>query len=165
MEHFDMCVSCGDGMLTYHKASPNDIEQLYQLCKRLIDDYESIDSIDYDRVLKWVHRKLESSINEYTVICVDGEKAGFYHFYQTEEGEYELDDLYVFPEHQGRGIGSEVIKRCCASVSEPVMLYVFVKNQRAVSLYQRLGFVTVKTVNGSRYIMKRDSSEQGQDAL
>ena len=66
---------------------------------------------------------------------------------------YELDDLYLFPEFQNKGIGSMVIKKCCLAVNEPVMLYVFVRNDRAVTLYKRLGFEIIKTINESRYIM------------
>jgi len=63
----------------------------------------------------------------------------------------------VFPEFQSHGIGSEVIKKCCASVDVPVMLYVFVKNKKEVSLYERLGFKVVETIHNSRYIMKNDN--------
>lgn len=143
-------------MITYEKASVCDIEAIYSLCKGLIDDYENIDSIDYDKVLKWVRRKLESSIDEYTAVFMAGEKAGYFHFYQNEEGEYELDDLYIFPEYRNRGIGTDIIKRCC-SVKAPVMLYVFIKNERAVALYKRLGFKIRQTVGGSRYIMRKEA--------
>ncbi len=150
-------------MITYKKAAACDIEQLYRLCKQLIDDYEDIDSIDYDKVLGWVRRKLESSIGEYTAIYSEHEKVGYYHFYKNENGEYELDDLYILPEYRDRGIGSEVIKKCCSSVAAPVMLYVFVKNKRAIALYQRLGFKIIRTVNGSRYIMRREADAMGKD--
>lgn len=143
--------------IIYSNATADDIEQIYQLCKKLIDDYENIDSIDYDMVLKWVHRKIENSIDEYTVIFVDGKKAGYYHFYKNEDGENELDDLYIFSEYQNQGIGSKIIKKCCTSVDEPVILYVFIKNKRAVSLYKRHGFEIVKTVHNSRYIMKKEN--------
>lgn len=43
--------------VTYDKATIGDIEKIYKLCRQLIDDYENIDSIDYDRVLQWVHIK------------------------------------------------------------------------------------------------------------
>ena len=42
-------------------------------------------------------------------------------------------------------------------MNEPVTLYVFIKNEKAVSLYERLGFVIVETIKDSRYIMKRDN--------
>ncbi len=143
-------------MITYEKAEICDIERIYCLCKQLIDDYENIDRIDYEKVMKWVRRKIESSIDEYTAVYVSGEKAGYYHFYQNEDGEYEIDDLYIFSEYQNRGIGTEIIKKCCSSVNAPVMLYVFVKNEKAVALYQRLGFKVIRTVNGSRYVMRRE---------
>ena len=65
--------------------------------------------------------------------------------------------MYVFLEFQNQGIGSGVIKKCCASVNAPVILYVFINNQRAVSLYKRLGFDIAETINGSRYIMRNEN--------
>ena len=141
--------------ITYGRAANEDVARIYQFCKQLIDDYENIENIDYDRVLGWVQKKIEHCISEYTVIYADGKKAGYYHFYKNEDAEFEIDDLYIFPEFQNRGIGSAVIRKCCSAVDEPVMLYVFIQNQRAISLYKRLGFEVVKTVNDSRFIMKR----------
>lgn len=140
--------------LSYKKAEKEDIEKIFVWSKQLVDDYEDLECIDYDRVLKWLRRKIEDSFFEYTAVYADGCKAGYYHFFLNEDGKYELDDLYIFPEHRNRGIGSEIIERCCTSVSKPVMLYVFIKNVRAIALYKRHGFETVKTINGSRYIMQ-----------
>lgn len=143
--------------ITYQPATAADITPIYELCEKLIQDYEQLEKINLPLVMDWVRRKLEKSIGEYTAVCADGEKAGYYHFYRNADGLYEIDDLYVLPPFRNRGIGTGVINRCCASVQEPVMLYVFIKNQRAVSLYQRLGFRIVETVRGSRYIMRKDN--------
>jgi len=141
--------------ITYEIASATDIEPVYELCKGLILEYEDLASIDLEKVLCWVRRKLETSIGEYTVIRAEGEKAGYFHFFRNEDGEYEIDDLYVFPEFRGRGIGTRAVRRCCASVDVPVMLYVFAKNEGAVALYKRLGFEITEKISGSRYIMRR----------
>lgn len=146
--------------ITYQGARPEDIEPIYALCKELIHRYEQLETIDYDRVMAWVRRKIQASIGEYTVVYANGQKAGYYHFYKNEDGQFEIDDLYVFPEFQNQGIGSGVIKKCCASVSAPVMLYVFIENKRAVSLYKRLGFEVIQIVHGSRYMMKRNNSRR-----
>ena len=114
--------------ITYDTAKIEDIDPIYQLCRQLILDYENLNNIDSDRVLSWVHKKIEKSVDEYTVVCVDGHKAGYYHFYKNEDGSFEIDDLYIFQEFQNKGIGSSVIRRCCSAVREPVMLYVFIKN-------------------------------------
>lgn len=143
-------------MIDCEMATAYDIEPIYRLCKELIDAYEDISSIDYERVLKWVRAKIEGSINEYAAVFKGDEKVGYFHFYKNRDGEYELDDLYVLPKYRGRGIGTEIIERCCAWVAAPVMLYVFIKNEKAVALYKRLGFEIVQTVNGSRYIMRRE---------
>lgn len=141
--------------ITYQTATEADIVPIYELCRSLILAYENLESIDFSQVMQWVRRKIEKSIGEYTVICADGQKAGYYHFFRNDDGKFELDDLYIFPAFQNQGIGSGAVKKCCASVNAPVMLYVFIKNTRAIALYQRLGFEIFETVHGSRYIMRK----------
>ncbi len=144
--------------MIYKCADLTDVEQIFRFNKRLIDDYEDVEKIDYEKVLAWVRRKIEKSIEEYTTVYENDEKVGYYHFYKNQDGEYELDDLYIFPKYRNKGIGSGIIEKCCSSVDEAVMLYVFIKNERAVALYKRLGFTVVEEVSGSRYIMKRESA-------
>ena len=64
-------------------------------------------------------------------------------------------DDHMFSEFQNRGIGTAIIEKCCASVEEPVVLYVFIKNKKAVLLYERTGFEIAETIKDSRYVMKR----------
>lgn len=142
-------------MITYTPATADDITPIYLQCKQHIDTYENRNAIDYDRVMQWVRRKVEIKIGEYTVISVNGQKAGYYRFCKNEVGMPEIDDLYLFPEYQNQGVGTAVIQRCCAAVNEPVMLYVFIRNKRAFFLYQRLGFQITETIGDSRYIMVR----------
>lgn len=142
--------------ITYQKATDADIEPIYALCRALIDTYEDIGLIDYLKVLRWVHEKIRHAIGEYTVVYANGEKSGYYHFFKNGDGVYELDDLYVFEPFQNRGIGTQVLRRCCSEVNEPVMLYAFKENRRAVSLYRRMGFEIIKTVHETRYVMQYD---------
>ena len=143
--------------ITYQKATADDIEPIYALCEQLINDFEQLESIDYPKVMNWIRKKIENSIDKYTVIYANEQKAGYYHFYKNDDEQFEIDDLYVFTKFQNQGVGSEVIKKCCASVNAPVVLYVFIDNKRAVSLYKRLGFEIAETIHGSRYIMKNEN--------
>lgn len=138
--------------ITYEAATRWDIPVLFRLAKDLIDRCEILENIDYQKVLAWVQRKLEAQIQGYERILCDGVHAGYVHVIPGEECT-ELDDLFVFPEHQGRGIGTEVIRRCIRGSCPPVMLYVFIRNEGAIRLYRRLGFRVTETVHGSRYIM------------
>ena len=141
--------------ITFKPADNSDIETVYLLSKDLIDRYENIENINYDMVLNWVKDKINKSINEYTSVYLDYKKCGYYHFYRNEEGSYEIDGLYILDNYQNRGIGTYVIRTLLNSINEPVMLYVFIKNEKAVSLYKRLGFKVIRNIKDSRYIMEK----------
>ena len=143
--------------LSYGPALPEDVDVLYRLNQELIDRYEDVQNIPYEKVLAWVRRKIETSIGSYTRIYADGNHAGFYRFVPGD-GEMELDDLYLFPEFQNQGIGTRVIEKCCDETDRPVMLYVFLRNTEAVKLYSRLGFEIRETLGNSRYIMVRKNT-------
>ena len=145
--------------LLFKPASIDDIEAIYLLCKDLIDKYEDKSVIDYQKVLLWVKNKIENSIYEYQQIYYQGNRAGYVHCFINEDGIYEIDDLYIFDEFQNKTIGTTVIKQICEKCDHDVMLYVFIKNKRAVSLYRRLGFEIVKTINNSRYIMVKSKAD------
>lgn len=142
--------------LSYQLALPEDVDTIFRFNKDLIDRYENIQDISYDDVLGWVRRKIEKAIHTYTRIYADGVHVGFYRFVANEE-KMELDDLYIFPEFQSRGIGTCVIEKCCVETEKPVMLYVFIRNTGAWKLYQRLGFEIRENIRGSRYIMVREN--------
>ena len=68
----------------------------------------------------------------------------------------ELDDLYVLPGFQNRGIGSAILQRCITMSAKPLYLYVFSRNIRAISFYERFGFCVQKTIGNTRLIMARN---------
>ncbi len=140
-------------LLEFKKAQTEDAEVIFRLCKENIDKYEDIDSIPYDEVIAWVRRKINKSISEYTRIYKDGALCGYYRFH-PDDGEYELDDFYLFEEYRGQGIGSAVLEKCLFEADKTVYLYVFKRNEGAVRLYKRFGF-EVREDLGTRYIMEK----------
>ena len=139
--------------LSYEKATESDIEAIYEFNKYVIDRYENIQNIEYEKVLNWVHRKIETYIDEYQRILFDGELAGYYRFHQDGD-KMELDDLYIFPQYRNQQIGTTIIEKCLLETDLPVYLFVFIKNTKAVELYKRIGFEIVETIQDSRYIMQ-----------
>lgn len=139
--------------LTFLPASETDIEPIFNLSRNLILKYEDTASIDLLRILAWVRRKIDEHIHEYRRILREGVHVGYYRLFTGELGR-ELDDLYIFPEYQNQGIGTEIISRCCAQ--GPLSLYVFTKNTGALSLYRRLGFREIQTVGSTRLILRKE---------
>lgn len=139
--------------LLFEKATGSDIESIYEFNKYLIDRYENVQNIEYDKILSWVQRKIETYIEEYQRILFDGELAGYYRFHQDGD-KMELDDLYIFPQYRNQQIGTTIIEKCLLETDLPVYLFVFIKNTKAVELYKRIGFEIVETIQDSRYIMQ-----------
>ena len=138
--------------LTYLPAEKEDILPIFRQAKQLIDSYEDLTSIDYDKVMAWMERKITDSIGEYTCVWQDGQKAAYYHL--CEDGE--LDDVYVLPQYRGKGIGSAIVRRCIDQSEAPLYLYVFSRNTDAIRLYARFGFEKDQTVSKTRLILRRN---------
>ena len=146
--------------LQFASAKECDIERIYDSNKELIEAYEDVENIDYDKVLQWVLKKIKTRIDEYVAVFLDGRKVGYYHFYPSE-GKMELDDLYIFPEFRSKGIGSAIIQKCMEESDSTIFLYVFAKNVHAIALYEKLGFKIVKNIRDTRYIMEREAGMHG----
>ena len=139
--------------LMYEKARPEDAPVIFGFAKELIETYETDPDLDLNMALAWTKRKIEKRIGEYTRVLADGKTAAFFRF--VPDGErMELDDLYVLPAFRDRGIGTAVLRRCVAE-GRPVYFYVFMKNTRAIDLYEREGFRKVEDVSPTRMVMAR----------
>ena len=138
--------------LHFTVADESDTPAIFTQAKDLIDHYEDVTSIDYERVLAWVKEKIETHISEYRCVLVAGQKAAYYRF--CEDGE--LDDVYVLPAFQGQGLGSEILKRCIAASKKDIYLYVFRNNIRAIKFYERFGFTVRESVGNTRFVMARN---------
>lgn len=140
--------------IQYLPATPEDRQTLYRLNEALIRKYEDMASVDWEAISHFVRRKLELRLNEYSCIYCGGKKAGFFRFCRSGD-DYELDDLYILPEFQNRGIGTGVLKKCIAEADGDIFLYVFSQNTGALRLYERMGFAVTSQVSPTRYRMVR----------
>lgn len=136
------------------KASKEDAKEVFMFAKNLIDKYEDVENIKYDKVLDWVKNKILNNISEYNAIICDNEKVGFIHFVNGDDKD-ELDDFYIYPQFRNKGIGSQVLKNIIENQNKPIFLYVFAKNEGAIKLYKKFGFTITQKAGTTRYIMER----------
>jgi ribosomal protein S18 acetylase RimI-like enzyme len=77
-------------------------------------------------------------------------------YVHRREKEIRLVDIALLPEHRNAGIGSELLRELIAestAVSKPLRIHVE-KNNPALSLYERLGFVPIVD-KGVYHLMER----------
>jgi GNAT superfamily N-acetyltransferase len=87
----------------------------------------------------------------YNQLLVDGKPAGFASYGPTSEpGVIKLHKLYLLPEMHGRGLGSRLLqhveREARAGVGHRLILSVNKRNTRAITAYQRNGFVIAESV-------------------
>ncbi len=136
-------------------VSRRDIKAIFGLNKELIDRYENVTEINYAKVMKIIRNGIKERIGEYKKIVCGGETAGYLLISERADCA-ELEDLFLYPDFQNKGIGTAIVKDIIANTQKPVFLYVFVKNDGAVRLYRRLGFEIAETVGKTRYKMIRE---------
>ena len=118
-------------MINFKQATIEDIDVIYELSKDLIFKYEKQGNLDF--ILKWMYTKIKNHIEEYQVIYQNNFKVGYFRLFMQDEYK-ELDDFYIFEEFRNQGIGTEVLNQIC---KEPIHLYVFDENIKAIALYER----------------------------
>ncbi len=70
-----------------------------------------------------------------------------------------LNNLFVHPRYQGRGIGGALLAQAKAQAPDGLKLWTLEPNKGAIRFYEARGFLTLKTTDG------RDSEEQVPDRL
>ena len=83
--------------------------------------------------------------HDFRIVEFHGNDVGFFATSNTS-GVLKLHQLFILPEHQSRGIGSACMKRIINDANmadKRVNLQVLKINTRAITFYQRLGFVIV----------------------
>ena len=90
------------------------------------------------------------------IIQFNGTDVGFLSTSSTTDT-LNVDQIYILPEYQGRGIGAACLRGIIDDASleqKPVTLQVLKINTRATAFYQRLGFAIVDE-NSTHFQMKR----------
>ena len=113
----------------------------------------------------WSEKALLEEIDNpaaYFITAVDGDAILGYGGMHTVLGESYIDNIAVFPEHRGRGVGRAVTKALIEKAKENdgvfITLEVRTSNTPAITLYTALGFETVG-------VRKRFYTNPDEDAL
>ena len=139
---------------TLQKATEADSQFLFELMKQTMQDHivATWGEWDEDFQVAYFQKKFDPEKN--TIIVVDGEDVGGYMV--TEDAEMvKLDRLFLLPEYQGQGIGSQIVKNILKEVTvkgKKLTLTVIKHNARVLPFYERLGLQVVSE-NEERFVL------------
>ena len=86
--------------------------------------------------------KFITTVKDNAFIIMDGDKKiGFYNGEVLENGNYEIGNICIIPEYQGKGIGTKILKDKIEENKDRDIEIQYFKQNPVGSLYARLGFV------------------------
>lgn len=75
------------------------------------------------------------------IIQLNGKDIGFYNGLTLDDGSYEIGNICIIPDYQGKGIGTKVLKDIMELHKEQDLHIQYFKQNPVGSLYERLGFI------------------------
>lgn len=130
--------------LNIRKAMANDSEFVFTVKEAAYREYvEQVWGWD-DNYQRERHNR-EFASHDFHIIQFRGTDVGFFITSCTSD-RLKINQIFVLPEYQGRGIGSACMTRITDNANleqRSVVLQVLKVNTRGIALYQRLGFTIV----------------------
>ena len=134
------------------KSSSNDVNRLIEYKKRTIYEYaKDLSDKEINKINRYIASEVPKLIDVYCNIMVDNKIIGCLLLTNKDDGKL-LDEIYLEKVYRNKGIGTEII-RDILSNNDIVYLWVYKKNDKAISLYRKLGFNVIEETE-SRYYMK-----------
>lgn len=141
--------------LHIRKAYVSDSEFVFTVKKTAFQEYvEQVWGWDESYQRELHHRRFTTQ--DLRIIQFCGTDVGFLATSRTR-ATLKVNQLYILPEYQGRGIGSACMARVLDDASlrqKPVVLQVLKVNTRGIVFYQRLGFTIVGETT-THFLMKK----------
>ena len=139
----------------FRKASPADIEYLLWLRKQTMTEHFFNSGIEVND--EYHLKRIEYHFEDAKIILLNENRIGLLKVNENKNG-FEIIQIQIDPEFQGKGIGKKIIQSVIDKASSqnlPVALSVL-KNNKARQLYMSLGFKTINEDENS-FIMKREN--------
>ena len=127
--------------ISLHPAASHDFDYIYGLCESTMRGY--VEAAFGDRFISIAHPILMSLVTRglFCLIYANGKRVGALAF-ERHETHYQLEEIYVEPANQNRGIGKAVVAMIVTEAlaqEKPVRLQMLASN-RAHTFYAREGF-------------------------
>ena len=117
-------------------------EFIYQTKKEAYKKYveECWGSWNEEDQRKYFENFINTVSDDAWIIQLNGKDIGFYNGLTLDDGNYEIGNICIIPEYQGKGIGTQVLKDVMELHKDQDLHIQYFKQNPVGSLYERLGF-------------------------
>lgn len=128
---------------TTRKYNDEDYEFVYQLKKDSYIKYVEANwgTWNEEDQRKYFEKFINTVKNDSLIICDGQKRIGFYNGEQLDEYTYEVGNICIIPEYQGKGIGTKLLKGILEEHKEEDVKIQYFKQNPVGKLYERLGFI------------------------
>ncbi len=90
---------------------------------------------------KYFEDFMSKAIGDIWIIQLNGKDIGFYNGFMLDDKNYEIGNICIIPEYQGRGIGTQVLTDIMELHKDQELHLQYFKQNPVGALYKRLGFI------------------------
>jgi len=94
-----------------------------------------------DEQKEYFKKFIDTYKNSSYIIKIEDKAIGFYNDEELEDGSYEIGNICIIPEYQGKGIGTDILKFKLEEYKNMDIKIQFFKQNPVGELYKRLGFI------------------------
>lgn len=117
-------------------------ENLYyiKVNEKLMNDY--LKMYNNKEIQKELFDKFINTVKEDAyIIKLNDKNIGFYNGEILDDGSYEIGNICIIPEYQGKGLGTRILKDIMESHKQQDLHIQYFKTNPVGKLYEKLGFV------------------------
>lgn len=146
----------------YKNGNQDEIQFIYKLKKEVYQKYveKYFKEWNEENQKKLFERFMKEDSKNIELIYLKDELVGFYNGKNKDYNTFEIGNICVKPEYQNKGIGTAVLKEILFEHKEQsIKLQVFKINQKAIKLYEKMGFKKEDETE-THYIMEKRIEEK-----
>lgn len=128
--------------VTLREYTINDYKFVYEVKKNAYRKYveECWGEWEEETQQKYFENFISQVKENAYIIQFDNKDIGFYNGKSLENGNYEIGNICIIPEYQGKGIGTKILKDMLEKYSDTNIEIQYFKQNPVGNLYERLGF-------------------------
>lgn len=142
----------------------NDYEFIYDVKKNAYKEYVEANWGTWnDEVQRELFKKfIDANSNNIYIIYLGTDKVGFYQGVELDNGDYEIGNICIIPEYQGKGLGTKLLNDILIEHENQNIHLQYFKQNPVGNLYLKLGFVPNGETNYHYQMLKTPKKEKNK---